>query len=144
MKYVGEVSGSGGNSRHSEKYSHFIHYIFSCEHIYLYFCTAVRWLHWLSLAKLIQWRQLMCTYLSRDVHSCFISCKNPKQYCIFSLQCYIVQPFLSLKEIPMPVHLPCYATAIKYHKWFICNLLHPFFSKLHTAAVNLIFCSTSN
>lgn len=107
MKYIGEVSGSGGNPRHSEKYSDLIYYIFLCKHVYLYFYTAVRWLQWLSLSKLMQLWQHMCRYLSRHINSCFISCRKT-QYCISSLQCYSVQPFLSLKAIPMPVHLPCY------------------------------------
>lgn len=123
---VCEVSGGGENPTHSEKYLCFVYFIFSCEHVYLYFHTAVRWLQWLFLTKLVEFGQHLCRCLSRDINSCFIFRKKkkkkptkiethkktkPKQLqkkfiCIFSLKYYIVKPFLSLKEIPMPVNLP--------------------------------------
>ena len=56
------------------------------------------------------------------IHASFLA-KKP-QYHISSLQYCNAQPFLSLKEIPVPVHLPCYATAIKYRDLYVtCSTL---------------------
>lgn len=76
---VCEVSGGGENPTHSEKYLCFVYFIFSCEHVYLYFHTAVRWLQWLFLTKLVEFGQHLCRCLSRDINSCFIFRKKKKK-----------------------------------------------------------------
>lgn len=73
MKHIGEVSGNGENPRRSKKYSHFIYYILSCEHVYLSFHAALSWLQWLSLTKLLPLGRHRYRHLSRTVTEMFIN-----------------------------------------------------------------------
>lgn len=118
--------------------------IFSCEHVYLYFHTAVRWLQWLYIAKWRQLEQHMCRYLSREVCSCFSSCQN--QHFISSLQYYNAQLFSCFRRN----HSACTSSLLSYSNkklWVIEYFVRDLFHSLFTAAAynfHVIFCSTRN
>lgn len=112
MKYIGEVSGSRENPRRSKTYSHFTYYTLSCDHVYLSFHTAVSWLQWLSLAKLLQLGKHRCRHLIEMFNNTSSLAKKTILYFQFTiLYCPAVSFFKGNPNACTSFLLCC-----KYHK----------------------------